>query len=394
MQPIVFQALPKWDGSYNSTALSISKGLSKDRLVFYVEHPFSLADRFRRFKKDQLKRRTAGGWECPFPDHPNFVVIHPPLTMPINALQEGWLYRKLLQSYITKLWNKIDAILDQFGIDTFAYINSFDPVYFDIQSRKTCSYRVYHCVDLIEGESYIGRHGVEAEKKAAAQADCVITTSEPLKQRLIVHNSESICIPNAADFRHFAAQQLMPKEYASLYRKKIVYTGNIGLRIDYEALENIADTFPDHDLILIGPKDERYFNGQNLGQKPNVHFLGPRKYHELPAYLHHADILLIPFECNDLTHHIYPLKLNEYFATAKPVVSSNFTHFGDFEAYMHIYKDHSGMVEAIEAADREIDPNVRTERIRLSSRNTWDHRLADWKQILTELEAKRLSTSA
>lgn len=386
MLPIVFQALPKWDGNYNSTALTISKMLSEDRRVFYVEHPFSYVDGFKSDRKDQYIRRSKEPYEFPFKDHPNFVVIHPPYTLPLNSLPNGRMYSFLQKRYIKKLWKKIDQVLESFRIEEFGYINSFDPIYFEFESKLNCAFKIYHSVDLITGEPYIAKHGSYAEMEASKKADRVITTSEPLCNRLKAFNFGTQCIPNAVDFDHFSKFYPEPFEFKSRNRKRIVYTGNIGLRIDYLVLEKIAKAHPDVDLWIVGPKDPTYFKGKNLEKIDNVYFTGSRSFAELPAYIHHADVCIIPFECTELTHHIYPLKLNEYLAAGKPIVSSAFTDFGDFKELMHVYHSSDEAVEMISFSLIQPREDLKAKRIKMASMNTWNHRMKAWNKVLEELE--------
>jgi glycosyltransferase involved in cell wall biosynthesis len=386
--PIVFQALPKWDAPYNSTSLTVAKLLSKERKVFYVDHPFSWIDSLRSNTKKQRQRREGLAFNQPFEDHPNFYVINPPKTLPINSLNDGFLYQRLLKNYQKKLWKRIDRVLTAFGIDKFGFVNSFDPVYFDFNTSLECLYKIYHCVDLIEGEDYIAKHGVKAEQKACEQADFVITTSRPLAEKLRFYNLKTICIANASDYNHFSFQQDKPIEYNSSERSRIVYTGSIGHRIDYALIKNIAEKNPEFDVFMIGPKHPTYFGGQELELLSNVRFLGPRNYDVLPAYIQHADVLLIPFLKNELTHHIYPLKLNEYLATGKPIVSTHFTDLSEFDGLITISDTFKTASEAVNNSLKKDSKRIKNRRIQLASSNTWENRIKDWKQIIIDLESK------
>lgn len=387
MLPIVFQALPKWDSNYNSTALTISKMLSEKRKVFYVEHPFSYLDSLKPGKKSQTRERVSGIYEYPFKGNRNFIVIHPPFTLPLNSLPDGKLYSFLKKQYIKSLWKYIDETLMSFGISEFGYVNSFDPVYFEFESKLVCRFKIYHSVDLISGEPYIAKHGVKAEFKASKQADRVITTSEPLRERLTAYNSKTKCIPNAVDFELFSNSLPKPEEYEYSTRKKMVYTGNIGLRIDYPVIERIAKEFPDLDIFMVGPKDPSYFKGQDLEKINNVHFLGSKSMNELPAYIQHADFCFIPFNCTELTRHIYPLKLNEYLSGGKPIISSNFTDFGEFDQVLNVYKSKEEAVELVRTQLKQEEDLLIDRRIELASSNTWNHRFSMWRELVEELES-------
>ncbi len=385
MLPIVFQALPKWDGNYSSTALTISKMLSRDRKVFYIEHPFSYLDIFKSDKNLQTKKRIPGVIDLPFKDHKNFIVIHPPFTLPLNSLSKKAGYSFFQKMYIKSLWKHIDRVLKSYDINEFGYINSFDPIYFDFISSLKCRFKIYHSVDLISGEPYIAKHGVDAEFKASKKADYVVTTSEPLKKRLSAFNPDTICIPNAVDFELFSNKLSIPNEYLKSDRKKMVYTGNIGLRINYSVIESIAKAFPDLDIFMVGPKDRTYFKGQNLEKYKNIYFIGSKNIKELPAYIHHADFCIIPFNCTDLTHHIYPLKLNEYLSAGKPVITSRFTDFGDFESVLSVYNSNEQAIELVNAQLSTIDDKLSEKRIKLASANTWNHRFKLWNDLVEKL---------
>lgn len=380
--PIIFQALPKWDAPYNSTSLTIAKLLSRKRQVFYIEHPFSQIDRVRPGEKDRIKCRSLKPWDQPFDDFPNFYVIHPPLILPFNRLNNGVFYQYLLEKYLNKLWSHIDEILNEFNISEFGYINSFDPVYFNIKSLKRCVYKIYHCVDLIEGEEYIAKHGVFAEREAVKKSDHVIVTSEPLKQRLHWADTRVSCVKNASDFDHFIEPKEEPEEFIGNRRLKIVYSGSIGHRIDYGLIENLASENPDVDIFMIGPAHKSYFDGDRLMKYNNILFTGPKSYAELPAYVQHADLLLIPFLKNELTHHIYPLKINEYLATGNPILTTEFTDLNEFAGLLSVLKDSNELNAKLMAALSQESKEKSEARIKFASKNTWEERLEEWENIL------------
>ena len=60
----------------------------------------------------------------------------------------------------------------------------------------------------------------------------------------------------------------------------------------------------------------------SLPIRPNIHYLGQKKYTELPGYLAGWDVALMPFAQNDSTRFISPTKTLEYLAGGKPVVST------------------------------------------------------------------------
>ena len=386
--PIVFQALPKWDSAYASTSLTVAKHLSEDRLVFYVEHPFSRLDAIKPQTSQKVAIRRNYPYLNPFEQFPNLIVIHPPLIDPINVLPEGGLYQYFRTTYLITLWKHIDSVLSSYDVQRFTYVNSFDPVLGETHSQFPVHRSIYHCVDWIGGEQYIAKHGIEAEKLLAEKVDLVITTSEPLKERLSSLNSNTFCVPNAANFHHFSTPSQRPAVFEEIKSKIALYVGNIGLRLDYENLEYLASQNPDITFFFVGPIDAKYFPATKLMQLGNVIFHGAADYSELPAFIQHADVCLIPFEKSELTRNIYPLKINEYLSAGKPILSSNFTDMTEFSNYVYIYDTQIEMLIQFQKALSESDSNLEEYRKDFASKNTWTQRIAQWKHLLHQTEAE------
>jgi glycosyltransferase involved in cell wall biosynthesis len=390
------QALPRWDGKYASTSLNIAKELSKSRWVFFVDHPFTKKDvLFNSHQPDVVFRKPiwksqANNAYAPFEDFPRLVVISPrPIPM-FNFLPPSFLYQWAEAYANWSVWQSINSVLVQYNVEKFIYINSFDPVFSQVFTHLDIALKVYHCVDNIAGERYIARHGVRREKEFAAQADMVISTSPALAQKLSEFNPESVCVPNAADFSLFSKPATKePVDMAGIIGPKVLYMGNIGLRIDYNLLENLALKHPKLQLVFVGPKDEREFKGQALESLSNVHFLGAKPYKELIEYVHACDVCMIPFEPNDLTRYIYPLKINEYLATGKPVVSSRFADLSDFESVIYTYTNSEDCYAAITRAIDENSKQKQKARREVASKNTWENRGLQFDRLINAAVHKK-----
>lgn len=389
--PIVMQALPRWDGKYASTSLNIAKELSKTRWVFYVDHPFTAKDAWfgsdRRdvaFRKPIWKKDASISY-APFDEYPRLVVISTEPTPIINFLPESFVYNWAERYANWQVWQTINRVLEQYLVTSFIYINSFDPTFSRVNTHLEMALKVYHCVDNIAGERYIARHGVRREKEFAQNADVVISTSPALAQKFNTTTTRSVCVPNAADFNLFNKPSLSePEEFNRIGHPRILYMGNIGLRLDYNNLEWLAKTYPDLQLVFVGPKDAREFKGEGLEKCPNVWFLGAKPYERLNDYVCAADVCLIPFEPNDLTKYIYPLKINEYLATGKPVVSSRFADLSDFESVIYSYSSKEELYNAIKCALEEDNPQKASERKQVASQNTWEERGKQFNRVLEE----------
>ena len=68
-----------------------------------------------------------------------------------------------------------------------------------------------------------------------------------------------------------------------------------------------------------------------LRQYKNVVITGPKNITELPDYVKHFSVGIIPFKRSEFIKTVYPLKINEYFAAGVPVVTTNFSYLDDFK---------------------------------------------------------------
>jgi UDP-galactopyranose mutase len=90
---------------------------------------------------------------------------------------------------------------------------------------------------------------------------------------------------------------------------------------------------PDWSFVMVGPVVK--ISEDELPKRPNIHYLGPKTYAELPAYLSGWDVALMPFAMNESTQFISPTKTPEYLAGGRPVVSTPIRdvvrHYGQLE---------------------------------------------------------------
>ena len=95
------------------------------------------------------------------------------------------------------------------------------------------------------------------------------------------------------------------------------------------------------------------------------------------------DCTLIPFLINKLTESIYPLKINEYLAAGKAVVSSSFSEdILSFADHIHLADDESNFINLIDIAISDNSPERIAERIKVAESNTWTARVKEFWQIV------------
>ncbi|UZR98016.1 glycosyltransferase [Chondrinema litorale] len=393
--PIVFQAMPRWDHPYESTAINIAKRLSKKRTVFYVEHPYTwkdllTVDQSKIYNRLDCWNPFKQSYHKPYDNYQNLIYIVPSPQIPFNFLPEGNLFEAIRNNINNKIWKTIDKVIDKFNYNKFIYINSFDPVFAQVRSQKELVANIYQSVDNISGEKYIAKHGIRAEKEATINADLVLTTSKELKNKLGFYNNQTHAIENGVDYYHFAENvDGIPEDLSKIEGIKILYVGNIGLRIDYNLIEQIAKKFPQWNWVFVGPEDKREFKGQRLKSLNNVYFLGKKSYSELPPYIRFADACILPFKCNELTKCIYPLKINEYFACGKPVLSTSFSDFYPLSNEINFFNS----IDSFESQMEDIiNSNNNSDRKKgFALNNDWNSRTKQIEMLISNVLVEKSS---
>ena len=125
-------------------------------------------------------------------------------------------------------------------------------------------------------------------------------------------------IPNGVDPERFRA----PSERADdLPVGPIVgYAGKLGRRIDTGLVEAVADLLPAVTFLFVGPQLDA--STRSLGRRSNIRLLGDRHPDVLPRYVSAFDIAWIPHRVGDGESGGDPIKLYEYVAARRPILTS------------------------------------------------------------------------
>jgi glycosyltransferase involved in cell wall biosynthesis len=120
--------------------------------------------------------------------------------------------------------------------------------------------------------------------------------------------------------------------------------------------------------------------------------VGAVPYAELPGWLQGMDVLLMPYVLTEHTRHIFPLKVHEYLATGRPVVSTALPAIADLAAFLPQAADARAFADAVvrALAQPEHGREARLERARA---HTWDERVGRIEALLAgALGAKSTAT--
>ena len=199
----------------------------------------------------------------------------------------------------------------------------YTPMALKFSNHLKPGFIVYDCMDELSAFKFAPKEITKLEKTLMTKADIVFTGGHSLfeakrNQHLNIH-----AFPSGIEKEHFekARKKITePDDQSEIKGPKIGFYGVIDERFDISLIGKMAEARPNWQFILIGPvvKIEEHY----LPRNKNIHYLGQKSYNELPNYLAHWDVAMIPFLLNESTQYISPTKTPEYLAAGVPVVST------------------------------------------------------------------------
>lgn len=219
---------------------------------------------------------------------------------------------------------------------------------------------IYEYIDDISpelaGTKNIPQNIVDKYEFAMSNKDVfVVVTADMLLKDVVAHRGEENIAfsSNGVDysfFENFDEDFEFEPEFTDIINKGkpvVCYYGALAKWFDYELVKKIAAT-DRYSVVLFGIKyDESY--DENMGDVENVYFMGPRDYKVLKNYAKKCDILTIPFIINNITRATSPVKVFEYMALHKPIVTTDMNECWKYGSIL-IGKDHQDFIEKLDEA--------------------------------------------
>lgn len=260
----------------------------------------------------------------------------------------------------------------------------YDPSSASVAGACGEDFAVYDCVDDFPSVAFYDGHrrtiATMGDRLAAERSRLVFTTSSALRDRHSKVQPRTTLVRNVGDYAHFSPatdRSFAAAEVASLSGPVIGFAGNfMSGKVDLEMVEAVAAR-SSWTLLLVGPADEaaRGRLERLVAERPNVTWVGPKPYADVPRYVAAFDVGLCPNAWNEYGRSCFPLKVFEYLAAGKPVVVSGNPEVAGMEPDVLLARGADAFVAAVEQALERLAPEDRERRIELASRNTWDTRV-------------------
>lgn len=203
------------------------------------------------------------------------------------------------------------------------------PIVADLPDRVRARRWVYYCVDDFSAWPGLDSQSLRAmERKFVARADRIIAAGENLAQRIRLFGRRADVISHGIDPDHWRRAEPRSALLAGLARPIFLYWGLIDKRLDMVYLRTLDAAMGGGTIALVGPEQDP---APELATLAHVHRLGAAPYEALPQLAAGADTLILPYADLEVTRAMQPLKLKEYLATGRPVVSSSLPALAGWE---------------------------------------------------------------
>jgi glycosyltransferase involved in cell wall biosynthesis len=194
----------------------------------------------------------------------------------------------------------------------------------------------YDCMDdaqAFPGDGEVRRAKSSLERALLARADVVFASSALLRALCIARGAseeKTIEVPNGWDARAFPVQP--SRSLPASGPMTIAYFGTVDTWLDLAALEAAVRDSPELTIRLIGPNECRY-----VPSHPRIVLSSPVQHAKLAAAVADADAFVLPFQLTDLTRGVDPVKLYEYIALGRPVLSAYWPGLERFREFVTFY---------------------------------------------------------
>jgi glycosyltransferase involved in cell wall biosynthesis len=154
-------------------------------------------------------------------------------------------------------------------------------------------------------------------------------------------------------------------------------------RLDVDLLVELGRSLPELRVVLVGPDSLARETRSRLTCEPNIILLGARPYDDVPAYLQHADLIVVPHAVNEFTESLDPIKAYECLASPTPTVATPVAGFRELGGDVALADRHefSTTVAAVLQGDHPAG-----QRVKIPS---WEDRTIEFERALLDVDQIR-----
>lgn len=309
----------RWEGFWFRKQHFMSRFHKKGYKIAYIDRSFSLA---RKPDISDREYATNSRLRIKIEEHDkDLFIVKPPRYLPFWTRP---LIRKINYLYI---FPRISFVLKKFGFkDYILWIYRLD----HLNALKYLDYKklVFDITDDLAAYSENNvrkfQNLIECTKTIIKKSDLVLVTAYTLLKQYQNLSSNMYLVPNGYDSKLFSNESLNTSlfQMKNVKRPIIGFVGTLFPYLDYDLIEYIVKKNPKKTFVFVGPCNcDVKRRWDEIIRYKNIIWLGKKKKEEIPAIVNKFDACINPFKIDTLSKSVSPLKVFEYLAMKKPVVS-------------------------------------------------------------------------
>ncbi len=367
-----------WAAENRTSSHHVARWLAKRYRVIYVESPGLRAPKGTGRDLKKLLSKVGLALRGPRPT-PEGLQVQTLLQIPLHGSKLVRRANRELLLLTLKLLMRLQGVKRPL---TWFVVPHLASVVGELGERMS----VYYCIDDYAALPDVDVAAVrDMDDTLTRKADLVFVASGTLLEGKRALNANTHVSAHGVDFDHFVKAQdpklEIPADAASLPRPIIGFFGLIERWIELSLVRYLAEQRPNWTFLMIGriavPENE-------VPRLPNIHYLGRRPYETLPAYGKAFTAAIIPYHLTQQVINSNPIKLREYLAMGKPIVSVSTPEIDKFREFVSIARTRE---EFLAHLDRAVAQGLTAEQIErqtaLAATMTWD---ANLKKVMSMVE--------
>lgn len=302
-----------------------------------------------------LKKSQTGFW------------VYSPFTLPVHHLTWGRAFHKKMLEY------QLRFVVRKLGIeDPIVWVAC--PAACDVALEMKKIRLIYIRTDRFEEYPNVSVEAIRQYDRALkAHADLTVFVSSTLHSEEAAQCKKAIYLDHGVDFDMFAsvaAANGHPEEMRRISKPIVGFFGAIEDHLlDAELFEKVVDLLPRMSFVFVG---KTLGDWSKLDSRQNVWFLGQKPYEQIPHYGKWFDVAVMPWRQNRWIEACNPIKLKEYLALGKPIVSTPFPELEKYRDVVYQARTPQEFAAAIEKALAEDNAERVAARRKKVEKATWD----------------------
>jgi glycosyltransferase involved in cell wall biosynthesis len=319
---------------------------------------------------------------------PRLFVVSPLVLPPFGSKSRKLINRHVLLPLIRRAARRLKMrdVLVWSYLPTDTVLDLIDLM----QTKRSAT--IYYCMADFPQLTPDSQHILESERALVQRSDVVFANCAKIANRLSKWakrvdifppgvNLEAFP-PASAEDVHAISEDL--SALAQLPKPIVGYIGGLHRHVDFDLLAEAAKARPNWSWVLVGPLQASV---DKLQGHANIHLVGAKPHEELAAYVRNFDVCIVPYLQSAYTETVVPVKINEYLAAGKPVVSTELPTVKEFNEQHHILITAENGRDAFlagieEALQQPNDAQVVRRRREVASLYDWNTQIEAMSQLI------------